>query len=96
MAAGSAKLQTPGSEAGGSAADTTGLNWNSKKVREEYESFRSKLVDQRFDPKHFPDPLLPRSTADPRNNPRTTPEVERRIDQIIAEYESSRVGEPRT
>ncbi|OHE99515.1 hypothetical protein CORC01_05093 [Colletotrichum orchidophilum] len=96
MAAGGAKLQTPSSEAGGSALDdpkaaeaaAAAPSWNNKKFREEFESFKSKLLDQRFDPKHFPDPLLPRSGSDPRNNPKTTPEAERRIDQIIAEYKA--------
>ncbi|KXH43696.1 hypothetical protein CSIM01_12590 [Colletotrichum simmondsii] len=97
MAAGGAKLQTPSSEAGGSirddpkassAAVAAAPSWNNKKFREEYESFKAKLLDQRFDPKHFPDPLLPRSGSDPRNNPKTTPEAERRIDKIIVEYKA--------
>ncbi|OHW92332.1 hypothetical protein CSPAE12_09055 [Colletotrichum incanum] len=123
MAAGSAKLQTPSSEAGGSAADESKAapSWNNKKLREEFESFKAKLLDQRFDPmhashlpcleqpsngqdqvqlrkwnsllkhrstEHFHDPLLPRSSPDPRNNPKGTPEAERRIDQIIAEYKA--------
>ncbi|KAK2026242.1 hypothetical protein LX32DRAFT_730289 [Colletotrichum zoysiae] len=88
MAAGSAKLQTPSSEAGASAADDSKAApaWNSKKFKEEFESLKSRLLDQRFDPKHFPDPLLPRNGTDPRNNPKGTPEAERRIDEIIAEY----------
>ncbi|KAL0938881.1 uncharacterized protein CTRU02_205491 [Colletotrichum truncatum] len=90
MAATSAKLQTPGSEAGGSAGDDkAGANWNSKKFRDEYESFKAKLVDQRFDPKHFADPLLPRKAPDVRNNPKcSSPEVERKFDQIIAEHKA--------
>ncbi|KAK1999188.1 hypothetical protein LX36DRAFT_710342 [Colletotrichum falcatum] len=88
MASGSAKLQTPGSETGASAADDSKAapSWNSKKLREEFESFKSKLLDQRFDPKNFPDPLLPRNGSDPRNSPKGTPEAEGRIDRIIAEY----------
>lgn len=59
MAAGGAKLQTPSSEAGGSirddpkassAAVAAAPSWNNKKFREEYESFKAKLLDQRFDP----------------------------------------------
>ncbi|WYZ34850.1 hypothetical protein EsH8_I_001126 [Colletotrichum jinshuiense] len=89
MAAGSVKPQTPSSKAGGSAADDqTASNWNNKKFREEYESFKAKLLDQRFEPKQFPDPLLPRNGPDPRNNPKSTPEAERRIDSIIAEYKA--------
>ncbi|GJC80074.1 hypothetical protein ColLi_02912 [Colletotrichum liriopes] len=90
MAAGSAKLQTPSSEAGGSAVDDSKAapSWNNKKLREEFETFKAKLLDQRFDPKHFHDPLLPRSGSDPRNNPKGTPEAERRIDRIIAEYKA--------
>ncbi|KAF9879931.1 hypothetical protein CkaCkLH20_02742 [Colletotrichum karsti] len=85
----SAQLQTPGPEAGGSAGDEKAANWNTKKFREEYESFKAKLVDQRFDPKHYPDPLGPRKTSDVRNNPKSSnPEFERKIDQIIAEYKA--------
>ncbi|GJC92311.1 hypothetical protein ColKHC_01137 [Colletotrichum higginsianum] len=51
MAAGSAKLQTPGSEAGGGAADDSKApSWNNKKAKDEFESFKAKLLDQRFDP----------------------------------------------
>ncbi|CCF32589.1 hypothetical protein CH063_00831 [Colletotrichum higginsianum] len=89
MAAGSAKLQTPGSEAGGGAADDSKApSWNNKKAKDEFESFKAKLLDQRFDPKHFQDPLLPRNGSDPRNKPKGTPEVEGRIDQIIAQYKA--------
>ncbi|KAF0332473.1 hypothetical protein K4K61_008768 [Colletotrichum sp. SAR11_59] len=85
MAATSA-IQTPGPEAGGSAGDEKAANWNNKKFRDECESVKSKLVDQRFDPKHFPDPLLPRKTPDVRNNPKTSsPEFERKIDQMLGE-----------
>ncbi|TDZ13117.1 hypothetical protein C8035_v000273 [Colletotrichum spinosum] len=88
MAALPPQLQTPGSEAGGSAGDEkTPANWNSKKFRDDFDNSRTRLVDQRFDPKQFPDPLLPRSTVDLRNNPKSsTPEIEKKFDLIIADY----------
>ncbi|KAF6808130.1 hypothetical protein CSOJ01_07736 [Colletotrichum sojae] len=90
MAATSGQLQTPRPEAGGSSVDQkAGANWNSKKFRDELDSIKSKVVDQLFDPKHFPDPLLPRRTSDVRNNPKSSnPEFERRVDQIIAEHKA--------
>lgn len=51
MAATSGQLQTPRPEAGGSSVDQkAGTNWNSKKLRDEFDSIKSKVVDQRFDP----------------------------------------------
>ncbi|KAH7170897.1 hypothetical protein EDB81DRAFT_876911 [Dactylonectria macrodidyma] len=42
------------------AADTSSANTSARRMMEECETVKSKLVDPKFNTRHYPDPLLPR------------------------------------
>lgn len=62
--------------------DNVGANTSARRTKEEFESAKSKLVDQKFTMKHYPDPLVPRAkdTSKPQG---VTPDMEQRWLKMI-------------
>ncbi|KAH8910744.1 hypothetical protein BR93DRAFT_923460 [Coniochaeta sp. PMI_546] len=66
--------------------------WNTKKFREEYDTARSRLTDQKFDITQYADPLIPqRSSAaqNPVTPQKFSPETEKRLQSLITKIKSS-------
>ncbi|KAB5580502.1 hypothetical protein GE09DRAFT_1212951 [Coniochaeta sp. 2T2.1] len=61
---------------------------NSKKFREEYDIAKSRLADQKFDITKYADPLLPRGPSSTTTQ-KFTPEVERRLQELVADIKGS-------
>ncbi|KAK4241588.1 hypothetical protein C8A03DRAFT_41070 [Achaetomium macrosporum] len=58
--------------------------WNTKKFREEYETYKNRLQDQKFSVADYPDPLALRPPY-PKQYPKgTDPDLERNLQQLIA------------
>ncbi|KAH6650614.1 hypothetical protein F5144DRAFT_53797 [Chaetomium tenue] len=67
-------------------------NWNTKKFNDEYETQKHRLQDQRFSVADYPDPLAPR-TPHPKQYPRgTNPELESKLQELIAQVKASAAG----
>ncbi|QYT01082.1 hypothetical protein H0G86_008134 [Trichoderma simmonsii] len=63
----------------------------SKRLREDGEAIKSRLLDQQFHITRYVDPLVPRKTSDPQNWPRgVTPEMEQKWLAIIKEHRSTK------
>ncbi|KAK7943450.1 uncharacterized protein PG986_012563 [Apiospora aurea] len=81
--------ESPGTGAGGVATpDMSGAArvaaFNDKKFKEEYEYNKSRLSDQKFDIRDYPDPLLPRNPQQEPFLPRgVTPELEQHLIQLV-------------
>ncbi|KAH7023059.1 hypothetical protein EDB80DRAFT_878564 [Ilyonectria destructans] len=62
--------------------DNASANTSARRIMEEFETAKSRLVDQKFNMKHYPDPLLPRDkdTSKPQG---VTPDMEQRWLKMI-------------
>ncbi|OTB02509.1 hypothetical protein M426DRAFT_322601 [Hypoxylon sp. CI-4A] len=64
--------------------------WNDKRSREELDTARAKLADQKFNIRDYEDPLLPRQHAPSYYYPKgVTAETEARLLKVIAEAKGS-------
>ncbi|KAK8070130.1 hypothetical protein PG994_006746 [Apiospora phragmitis] len=78
-----------GTGAGGAATpDLAGAArvaaFNDKKFKEEYEYTKSKLSDQKFDIRDYPDPLLPRNPQQETFLPKgVTTEIEQHLIELV-------------
>ncbi|KAL6910669.1 hypothetical protein GGI43DRAFT_19207 [Trichoderma evansii] len=60
-----------------------------KRLREEGEAAKNRLLDQQFHISRYADPLVPRKTSDPQFWPKdVTPEMEQRWLAMIKEHQS--------
>ncbi|KAK3309961.1 uncharacterized protein B0T15DRAFT_19678 [Chaetomium strumarium] len=76
-----AGAMNPSSE---SQQQSKGAAWNTNKFREEYETYKNRLLDQKFSVADYPDPLAP-WPPHPKQYPKgTDPELERNLQQLIA------------
>ncbi|KAL2180484.1 uncharacterized protein P884DRAFT_327418 [Thermothelomyces heterothallicus CBS 202.75] len=66
--------------------------WNTKKFRDEYEMYKNRLQDQRFSVAEYPDPLSPRPPHPKQYPSGTSPELERKLQELIAQVKAGRGG----
>ncbi|KAF7542897.1 hypothetical protein G7Z17_g11189 [Cylindrodendrum hubeiense] len=65
-------------------ADSASANTSARRMMEECETAKSKLVDQKFTMKQYPDPLLPRDKDTSKVYPQgVTPDMEQRWLKMI-------------
>ncbi|KAL1841627.1 hypothetical protein VTJ49DRAFT_6804 [Mycothermus thermophilus] len=80
----------PGTSDGKQAAKgSAAAAWNTKKFREDYLMAKNKLLDQKFSVSEYPDPLSPRPPHPKQYPPGTNPELERKLQELIARVKSS-------
>ncbi|KAK4150745.1 hypothetical protein C8A00DRAFT_36642 [Chaetomidium leptoderma] len=66
--------------------------WNTKKFRDEYETYKNRLQDQKFSVADYPDPLSARPPH-PKQYPKgTNPELERQLQKLIAQLKAGGGG----
>jgi hypothetical protein len=66
--------------------------WNTKKFNDEYEAQKHRLQDQRFSVADYPDPLAPRSSRGKQYPKGTDPELESKLQELIAQVKASAAG----
>ncbi|AEO53608.1 hypothetical protein MYCTH_2295168 [Thermothelomyces thermophilus ATCC 42464] len=72
------------------SSDSKGGVWNTKKFRDEYEMYKNRLQDQRFSVAEYPDPLSPRPPHPKQYPSGTSPELERKLQELIAQVKAGR------
>ncbi|KAH6853886.1 hypothetical protein B0I37DRAFT_410015 [Chaetomium sp. MPI-CAGE-AT-0009] len=66
--------------------------WNTKKFNDDYETHKLRLQDQRFSVADYPDPLAPRPPH-PKQYPKgTNPELESKLQELIAQVKARAAG----
>ncbi|KAI0125564.1 hypothetical protein BJ170DRAFT_437855 [Xylariales sp. AK1849] len=81
------QLHTPTQSFSDPPANATPVKSNmhdSRQFKEDYDNARSRLTDQKFDMRDYPDPLLPRDTPSEKYKPKSlTAETEKRLLDLV-------------
>ncbi|KAL2154718.1 hypothetical protein VTH82DRAFT_3394 [Thermothelomyces myriococcoides] len=72
------------------SSDSKGGVWNAKRLRDENEMYKNRLQDQKFSVAEYPDPLSPRPPHPKQYPPGTNPELERKLQELIAQVKAGR------
>ncbi|KAL2023245.1 hypothetical protein VTK56DRAFT_3368 [Thermocarpiscus australiensis] len=76
----------------GASQQSKAAAMNAKKMREEYDVFKHRLLDQKFSVADYPDPLAPRPPH-PKQYPKGTDrEMEQKLQKLIADLKASNGG----